>query len=74
MNTLPDEIIDTIYKYKHEMEFCEVIDEVDLRIRLNKGIRFLHRQRWMAKYRKRHGFWNTLSDEIQDRIYKYKHQ
>ena len=29
MNTLPEEIQDTIYKYKHQMEFCKVVQELD---------------------------------------------
>ena len=27
MNTLPEDIQDTIYKYKHQMEFKDVIEE-----------------------------------------------
>ena len=29
MNALPEEIQDTIYKYKHQMEFCKVVQELD---------------------------------------------
>ena len=28
MNTLPEEIIDTIYKYKYQMEFQEVVEDL----------------------------------------------
>ena len=28
MNNLPDPIIDSIYKYKHELEFKHVLDEL----------------------------------------------
>ena len=28
MNTLPDPIIDNIYRYKHELEFKDVLDEL----------------------------------------------
>ena len=28
MNSLPDPIIDTIYKYKHQLEFKHVMDEL----------------------------------------------
>ncbi len=28
MNTLPEDIQDTIYKYKHQLEFSEVVSEL----------------------------------------------
>ena len=29
MNTLPEEILDTIYKYKHQMQFRVVVKDLD---------------------------------------------
>ena len=29
MNTLPEEILDTIYKYKYQMEFQEVVEDLN---------------------------------------------
>ena len=30
MNTLPEEILDTIYKYKHQIQFREVVKELNV--------------------------------------------
>ena len=32
METLPEEILYKIYKYKHQLEFCDVVDEIELYI------------------------------------------
>ena len=32
MDKLPEEILYTIYKYKHQLEFCDVVDEIELYI------------------------------------------
>ena len=29
MNTLPEEILYTIYKYKHQLEFCDVVTHIE---------------------------------------------
>ena len=43
MNSLPDDIQDTMYKYKHQLEFTNVIDEMiddtcDIEYHLTKPI------------------------------------